>query len=148
MSTANQGNTSRTLNVSQMNSTQRSSTSNQAPDNNLVEISHWSPDSSSAAASTAGGAASERQPGSQRSMRATAGPSTVSTPRSPTSTQPSADIIRAERARAAFALGHGGPPAPPEERMAETFRARVIENPTATGQVSSSGHQSRHARGL
>ncbi|KAK2812745.1 hypothetical protein FQN50_001074 [Emmonsiellopsis sp. PD_5] len=113
------------------------------------EISRWSPDSSSLSANASGVVPSQRQTSSQPSVAVSmAGGSAPATNRSSTSAQPSGDIVAAERARAAFALDHGAPPAPPEERTGETFGARMIEDPVATQHVSSSGHDARRARGL
>ncbi|KAK2802206.1 hypothetical protein FQN51_004888 [Onygenales sp. PD_10] len=150
MSTSDQTNPTRMSNSSQATSTQHSSTSSQTAVSqpSYQEISRWSPDSSSLAASASGGVPSEHQSNSRPSVAVSAAGSMLAAHRSSTSTQPSADTVAAERARAASALDHGVPPAPPEERTGETYGARMIEDPAATQHVSSSGHDARRARGL
>lgn len=127
----------------QESGTQRSSTSSQtaASHPTYQEISRWSPDTSTVAGSTPGSAPSEHQSRSQHSAG-----SSPATQHSSTSIEPNIETIKEERALTASALEHGGPPASPEERTGETYTARMTENPTATQQMSSSGHEARRAR--
>ncbi|KKZ63887.1 hypothetical protein EMCG_01840 [[Emmonsia] crescens] len=143
MSTSNQTDPTRTSGNLQEISTQRSSASSQtaASQPTYQEISHWSPDTSTVAASTPGSAPSEHQSRSQLSAG-----SSPATHRASASIEPNIETINEEKARTASALEHGGPPASPEERTGETYTARMTENPTATQQVSSSGHEARRAR--
>ncbi|EEH42185.2 uncharacterized protein PADG_07005 [Paracoccidioides brasiliensis Pb18] len=134
MSTFNQ--TDLTSGNLQASSTHHSSSSSQAAAASQLtyqEISRWSPDTDSDA--------SEHQSSSQRSAGGI-----PATHRSSTSTEPNSETIEEHRARTAFALENGGPPASPEKRTGETYTARITKNPTANQHESSRIHGARRAR--
>ncbi|PGH32009.1 hypothetical protein GX50_05203 [[Emmonsia] crescens] len=109
------------------------------------EISHWSPDTSSVATSSAaqGPSDMQRSVGARTVDRTTAnGGSTASNTTSNTTSR-----VEAERERTQFALEHGGTVAPASARTAERFGATVTQDPQAAQQMSSSGRHAQDRRG-
>ncbi|EFW14150.1 hypothetical protein D8B26_002477 [Coccidioides posadasii str. Silveira] len=111
----------------------------------IEEISRWSPDTSSLATATTGGAPSGHRSGSQQSTIASMGDSIAATYGS--STSDTAGRVAGDIARTESALVHGSPPAPLEERIAERLVTSMTANPEAAQQLSSSGRSARVKRG-
>ncbi|KAK2763189.1 hypothetical protein FQN54_009825 [Arachnomyces sp. PD_36] len=110
------------------------------------EISRWSPDTSSMAASAASGGLQGQQPSAQHSASATPADSVRAARGSTDGDETKADSVEEERARTAFALEHGGQRTSSNERTAEIYTGRMTEDPTAAQQMSSSGQGARRAR--
>ncbi|PGH02856.1 hypothetical protein AJ79_07512 [Helicocarpus griseus UAMH5409] len=142
--------TPRTSDSTTQSAASSQTTSSQPGHAQYQEISRWSPNTLSLAASTAG--ESSRAPAStQHSTGTPAANSTAATHGSAANNSTnnittSTNGVDAERERTLLALERGGQPAPPSERTGEDLVSRVIRNPQAAQLMSSSGSYARNRR--